>query len=844
MGFERIGLGGVLEFNSRNAVAGMQRTSRAFGSLQSRAGKMGRAAGGATIALSGLGLITAPLALVAKGAAEEYFKFDNAMASLGSVSGSTRVELKAQREEALRLASATKFTATEAAGGLEDLARAGFSQAEQISAIGAVASMAAAENLKLGQSAKIVATTLRTFGLDADKAGMVADTLSHVSANATTDILQLGNAFRYSAGQAASLGMPVDELASTLGILADRGLTGSMAGTALDNMFRTIIKPTEKAGKFLKKFNIQLMDTQGNFIGTSKLVGKLSSAFAHIKDPNDRLKMETEVLGRRGSRAFVRLRAANDSRASGGGGSNVDSLLSDVRENSAGSAARRAKLAMASMIGQITLLNSARSVAVISFLDQFQGMDGSFLAPFVSSIQDFNSAWSALSKDLDESPEDIAKRLGLSKNTVLFAQGVRDGIESIKNGFEALSNAVQSFSSKFSSALGESGARTLGKVVTIMGALTVASVPVIAALLGIAFIVATVVIPAVSALATAVSAAFWPVLVAVGLIAAAYFAMRNENESFMQWAIRTWGAIKVAAMDVYQNVLVPLWQGLMFGASVIWPSVRDSGLEAFSALREAINEFGALWNATFGEFNGDWQIIGALIMVTAALVTNVFLKVLTTSIKTVSGTMRDLRGIIQSLFAGDILLGLGKLAQFIGNALILPIRLAASTIAALLDSIMQIPGIEFLTGGGGLRDAATALRDFGENGVQLDVLKTKKAGDLVSGIGPGAVKDAAIEGGLSILDKVKRAQEFKDAKFELDRENENKRRNEELDIQRESNARGKRKEDKGCETNLHLDGKKVARNQAKHQQDLSDRMGFKTPPFVRRTAAEQGRVGS
>lgn len=843
MAFEKIGLGGVLEFNSRNAVSGMYRAGRAFDTLQTRAGKLGRAAGGATLALGGLGIVTAPIALAAKSAAEQYIAFDNAMASLSSVTGKAKGQLKAQREEAMRLGSATKFTATEIVGGFESLARAGFDSKQQIDAMTGVAMMAQAENLKLAQSANIVSNSVRMFGLEAGEAGRVADILSFVSSKSNTNILELGNATRYAGPRAAALGMKIEELSATLGIMANQGLKGSMAGTSLDNMFRAIAKPTQGAAEWLDKYNIKLMDAKGNFVGTANLVAKLNNAFKQIGDPNERLKMQQEVLGQRGARAFNALNMANSQVLDGKDTDNLNSLMEKIGAGAAGSAARRAELMMQSLAGQMTLLKSASEGLVIRIFDEFEAMDGGMIKPLVDGLQNFNMAWDALSKNISGSDADIAESLGLDVNMVKFVHGVRDGIELVRSSLQTLTDKAVEFGSKFNDMLGTDGARTLGKMVTVFAALAVGSTPVIAALLGIAFVVSTVVIPAVSALATAVSAAFWPVLIAVAAVGAAYFALRNENESFMEWGVRMWTAISTAAMDFYQNAILPLWDGLMYGVDVIWPILRDSAINVFDELRSAINEVMWLWITLTGDTGVEWQALGESIAFVIGFSADMILNLLGSALSMTTNLVKDLRTTIVNLWDGNVTAGLIGLGQLILNVMIIPIRMASSAIAALINTLLDMPGIsDFLGDNKGIvRLAAAELQTFGEKGLRftdylddfgIEHSKQGDAPDLVGEIGSD-YKDKVKE----MNDRIEKSKKDREAK----RDELEKRR---LKMEEEAAARQKERDKKGCTTNLHLDGKKVARNQSQHQQDLSDRMGFKTPPFIRRTAAQQGRVGN
>jgi hypothetical protein len=162
---------------------------------------------------------------------------------------------------------------------------------------------------------------------------------------------------------------------------------------------------------------------------------------------------------------------------------------------------------------------------------------------------------------------------------------------------------------------------------------------------------------------------------------------------------------------------------------------------------------------------------------------------------------------------------------------LIPIRLISAAIAGLMNSILDIPALNTiidLKTLSYLRLAAAELQGFGEKGVRL----------------PGAPNTKDAPASLLASDNEPKKKNVFNAMLDSDKiQQEIGESMQEVKDNTKDISDGQKKE-KECETNLHLDGKKVAKNQARHQQDLSDRMGFQTPPFIRRTAASQGRVGN
>ena len=128
------------------------------------------------------------------------------MRKVGVTSGATGDELKQLTDIAKQLGAETRFSAREAASGLEFMALAGFSAQESIQAIPDVLNLAAAAALDLGKASDIVTDTMSAFGIEAQNASEVSDVFAATQAKANTNVEQLGEAFKLSAANANSFG--------------------------------------------------------------------------------------------------------------------------------------------------------------------------------------------------------------------------------------------------------------------------------------------------------------------------------------------------------------------------------------------------------------------------------------------------------------------------------------------------------------------------------------------------------------------------------------------------------------------------------------------------------------
>lgn len=209
--------------------------------------------------------LTVPLGLLAAQSVKTFASFDDQMRKVGVTAGATGQDLQALTDIAEKLGSETRFSAREAASGLEFMALAGFDTQQAISAIPDVLNLAAAAALDLGSASDIVTDTMNAFGIKAENASNVSDVFASTQSKATTNVLQLGEAFKLSAANANSFGTDVETASAILGKLADAGIKGSRAGTTLNAIFRDIKDSADNNVLALNGQSIALADSEGNF---------------------------------------------------------------------------------------------------------------------------------------------------------------------------------------------------------------------------------------------------------------------------------------------------------------------------------------------------------------------------------------------------------------------------------------------------------------------------------------------------------------------------------------------------------------------------------------------------
>lgn len=244
-----------------------------FGSKMNHAGMEMRRMGMGVSVVAGTAFATLTAGLTS--AYKATANFEQGVSKVQAVSGASASEIKKLDKQARDLGASTKFTATQAAEGMEKLALAGWKANDIMAGMPGMLNLAAAGNLDLATAADITSDTMSAFGLSADKAGHSADVFAYAQANANTNVEQMGEAMKYAAPVANALGWELEETAAAQMALADAGIKGSLAGQAFATSLARLAKPTSAMKKEMKKLGMEFFDAEGNMKPLPKVMAEI-----------------------------------------------------------------------------------------------------------------------------------------------------------------------------------------------------------------------------------------------------------------------------------------------------------------------------------------------------------------------------------------------------------------------------------------------------------------------------------------------------------------------------------------------------------------------------------------
>lgn len=225
--------------------------------------------------------------LAASGAAavavSKFADFDQAMSGVKATGDDATESIEELRQAALDAGADTVFSATEAANGVEALAKAGISAADILGGgLTGALDLAAAGELDVADAAELTATALAQFGLDGGQAAHVADLLAAGANKAQGEVSDMGQALNQSGLVAAQTGLTIEETTGALAAFANAGLVGSDAGTSLKTMLQRLTPQSKEAQEQFDDLGLSAYDAQGEFIGLEAFAGDLREAMKDL----------------------------------------------------------------------------------------------------------------------------------------------------------------------------------------------------------------------------------------------------------------------------------------------------------------------------------------------------------------------------------------------------------------------------------------------------------------------------------------------------------------------------------------------------------------------------------
>lgn len=282
--------------------------------------------------------------------------FEASMSNVEALSGATGDDLQALTNKAKEMGATTKFTAGESADALSYMALAGWDTQSMLAGIEPVMNLAAAANMDLASASDIVTDYLTAFGLTAQDTSHFVDLMAYAMSHSNTNVEQLGEAYKACAATAKSMGYSVEETTAVLATMANAGVKGGEAGTALNAIMTRLATNTKGCADELSKYGVNIYDAQGNMNSLSSILTGLSGVWGTLTD-QEQANLAKTIAGTNQYSKLQTIMAGCNEQAAKGGQSFTD--YASALESCSGTAGKMANTMLDNLNGKMTLFESA-----------------------------------------------------------------------------------------------------------------------------------------------------------------------------------------------------------------------------------------------------------------------------------------------------------------------------------------------------------------------------------------------------------------------------------------------------------------------------------------------------
>lgn len=326
------------------------------------------------------------LAGVVPAAVQEFSKLDEQLRLTLEISGAGAGKFGELQSAVLEVSSQFAATAVEVAQVQQSLARAGFSLEEIKQATAGVIQGAEATGTSYQQMGDIVVSAIGAFGLSAQDATDVVDTLTVAANSSNQSVVDLGEAIKYVGPVANATGQSLQDVSLALELLANNGIRGSQAGTSfrtiLTNLqiaasgageeFQGLSRGSKRLEKALSLIGAEMTDANGELLAGKDLILELQRSMNGLTS-GEKALVSKALAGSEGLPAMNALINAT--------GEQIDELAEGL-QNRAGTAAEQAKNALAGLSGAFKILESNVSAALV----QIGAVIATALTPLIKAV--------------------------------------------------------------------------------------------------------------------------------------------------------------------------------------------------------------------------------------------------------------------------------------------------------------------------------------------------------------------------------------------------------------------------------------------------------------------------
>lgn len=191
------------------------------------------------------------------GVTEESRSFSAAMNATNTMAGKSGEDFARLKGQVAELSKSIPVVRDELANGLYQVISNGVPEDNWITFLQKSAKASVGGIADLGETVKVTSTIIKNYGLSWDKAGDVQDKIQLTAKNGVTSFEQLAQALPRVTGNAATLGVSIDELMATFATLTGVSGNTNEVATQMAAIFTALVKPSSEASKMAQQMGIE-----------------------------------------------------------------------------------------------------------------------------------------------------------------------------------------------------------------------------------------------------------------------------------------------------------------------------------------------------------------------------------------------------------------------------------------------------------------------------------------------------------------------------------------------------------------------------------------------------------
>lgn len=293
--------------------------------------------------------------------------FEASMARVKAYSNASAEDLQRLSDAAKEMGATTSKTAAEAADALGYLALNGYDTEQMLATLKPIVKASEAGGMDLATAANLTANALTAYGKNAEDAEEFLNILTAAQNNSATSLEQLLTAYVDLAGTFNTLHVGFEESATLMGQMANAGIKGSEAGTALNSVMLRLLETNKNSADAFERLHISAYE-EGQFKGLTRVLGEVNEAMADMSE-QERIMTLKDIFGVRMFQQGLKfLQSVADSQ---GYSELYDTLASAYEDNYL---YKTAETMMDNLKGDVTILKSATealgNVIFVTFSDK------------------------------------------------------------------------------------------------------------------------------------------------------------------------------------------------------------------------------------------------------------------------------------------------------------------------------------------------------------------------------------------------------------------------------------------------------------------------------------------